>query len=246
MVEDLHFNGLADLLDYIADLVAKNVKGELKEKSPLGRDDIQDQIRSAVEFMRLSESQKRKGDYWLALRYLVEDLKYYESIGDMGKCGHILLETADCLFSCGETTVSSVCCSEAIALLVGSRNEHEWAKEVAATGELLLTAVSLNVHGHKEAVQKLREVNARLPPKERRALAIEDAHKVARRIIIAYRTKTDDQLRRLSEINPRRKKTEEKNLHSLLIEWMGRYNALRDAVERISPGIGSYSERPET
>ena len=245
MLEGLHFNDLTDLSDYITGLVVKNAKGELKEKPPLGYDDIQDQMRSAVEFMRLYESRKGKGDYWLALRYLVENLKYYNSIEDTGKCGHILIETADCLFSCGETTVSSLCCSEAISLLVGSNSGYEWTREIAATGELLLAAVSLHTLGHKEATQKLREVNARLPPKERRAVAIEDAHKIARRIIAAYRKRSDEQLRRLNEISPRRKKTEEKNLFLLLIEWMKRYNALRSAVERISPEIGRYPGRPE-
>jgi len=246
MLEDLHFEGLTDLSEYVTSLVVKNVKGELKEKPPLAYDDVQDQIRSATEVMQLYESFKQRGDYWPALRYLVEDLRYYNFLGDTGKSGHILIEIADCLFSCGEVTLSSSCCSEAISLLVGENSGYDWAREIAATGELLLVAVSANALGYKEAKQKLREVDARLSPKERRALAAEDAHRVARRMIAAYREKSGEQLQRLSEISPRRRRTEGKNLLSLLLEWMEHYDAIRSAAERISPEINKRSSKSET
>jgi hypothetical protein len=245
MSEDLHFKDLNDLFDYIAGMIIRKVKGNLKEKSPLEHDDIQDQMKTAVEFMWLYESHKRNGDHWLALRYLLEDLRYYETIGDMGKCGHILLETADCLSSCGEALISGICCCEAILLLVGSRSEYQWARELAATGELLLASIYLNTFSYKETKQKLRAFNSRLPQKERRALAVEDAHKVTRRMITAYRTQADKQLQQLIEISPHRRKAEEKNVYSLLIEWIDHYDALRTAVERISPTIRRYSSKLE-
>jgi tetratricopeptide (TPR) repeat protein len=246
MAKEPHFSRPGNLFDYLEGLVGRNSKDVLKEKPPLGHSDIQDQIRSAIDFMRMFEYQKQRGDYWHALRYLMEDLRYYSSIGDAGKYGHVLLETADCLFSCGELDASMACCSEAIILLVRSRHQYEWAMEVAATGELLLAAVSLNAHGYKETVLSLRKVSAPMEPKERRALTVEDAHKIARRLVAAYRIESDEPLRQLGEIQPRRKRTEGKNLCSLLIEWKNHYRALRTAVETIAPGIGRGLERPQT
>jgi tetratricopeptide (TPR) repeat protein len=245
MAKSLQFHGLSDLSDYIMDLVGKRAKRGLVEKPPLSFGDVQDQIRSAINFMQLSNSQKGKDNYWLAAAYLMENLKYYSSVADMGKCGHVLLEIADCLFSCGEIDASSACCSEAITLLLGVRDQYEWAKGMAATGELLLAAILTNANGYKEAVELLRKVKATLPPKERRVLGGEDAHRVTHRLVAAYRTGTEKPLQELEGIPPRRKRTEESNLYCLLIEWMSRYNAVKTAVEGISPEISKNLNKHE-
>jgi tetratricopeptide (TPR) repeat protein len=245
MVEALRFDGLSDLSNYIMDLVSRRVKRGLIVKPPLSFEDLQDQIRSAINFMQLSNSQKGKDDYWLAAAYLVENLKYYSSVVDMGKCGHVLLEIADCLFSCGEVDASSACCNEAITLLLGVRDQYEWAQGMAATGELLLAAILINANGYKKAVEFLRKIKATLPPKERRALGGEDAHRVTHRLIAAYRTGTEKPLQELEGILPRRKRTEERNLYCLLIEWMSRYNAVKTAVEGISPEISKNLNKHE-
>ncbi|WXG42532.1 MAG: hypothetical protein WED04_00235 [Promethearchaeati archaeon SRVP18_Atabeyarchaeia-1] len=236
---------LSELSNSVMDLVGKKVGRRPGEKPPLSLADVQDQIRAATEYMRLSDLCKEKSDNWFALAYLVENLKYYSSVTDMGKCGHLLLEMADCLFLCKETTLSSRFCREATTLLVGSKGQYEWAVGMAAIGELLLTAVLLSTENYKEASETLREFRAILTPKEKRLIASEDAHRVARRLLAAYRKRNLKPVQELEEIPPRRKRTEENNLHCLLNEWMGRYGSVKAAVERITVLCSENLKKPE-
>jgi hypothetical protein len=240
MAKNTTLDSLGNLGDRITYLVTRRASKGLEEKAPTSFEDVQDQIRSAIRFMQVSDSLKKSGDYLFAVTYLVENLKYYSSVAEWAKCGHVLLEMADCLFSCEETTISIECCCKAIALLIACRDEYEWARELAATGELLLAAITLNIGGHKDAAKVIRDAKATLSLKEKRTLANEDAHKVTRSLITAYKTEAVKPLDELENMSPRRKRSEERNLRCLLLEWMTRYKTIKVAVENITKGLQEH------
>jgi hypothetical protein len=89
----------------------------------------------------------------------------------------------------------------------------------------------------------LRRARSRLTLKEVRILSSEDAHKVSRKLVAAYKTGTYEPLRELERISPRRKRTEENSLLVLLDEWKNHYNAIRCALEKLPSSKGMPSKR---
>jgi tetratricopeptide (TPR) repeat protein len=222
------------LIDHVVGLLQGRKNLELSCRTPLSLDDEQEQLKAVFEITQASHSYRDSGDYWLAAAHLIENVKYYQSTGDLGKCGCALLEVADCLFSSGESEIATECCEEAIPLIIRSGNHYSWARRMASIGELLLVAIALNSGGAHEAFAALRRARSRLTSKEVRTLLNEDAHRVSRKLIIAYRTGTREPLQELERIPPRRKRTEEKNLLVLLDEWRSQYGAIGMSIERLS------------
>nr|MDO8135134.1 hypothetical protein [Candidatus Njordarchaeum guaymaensis] len=224
---------LGSLIDCITALLDGRKNLKLSLKMPLNLDDEQEQTKVTFKIMQVSHSYKESGEYWLATAHLSENMKYYYSAGDLGKCGHVLLEIADCLFSSGESEISIRCCEEAIPLMIGSRDQYSWARRMAAVGELLLAAIVLNLSGVHEALIALRKVRSRLTLKETRILFNEDAHRVSRKLVTAYKTGTREPLQELERIPPKRKRTEERNLLVFLDEWTSQYNAIKSSLEKL-------------
>lgn len=225
--------GIGRSIEHITRLLDEKKTMRIGVKSPCGFDDIQEQTKASFEFVQFAYSYMESGDYWLAIANFLEDLKYYRSLGEIGKCGHVLVEIADCLFSVKEWTASIECCEEALRLLVSGRDEHVWVRGMAALSELLLMAVALNSGGIDEALKTLRRVRSALTPGERRILSNEDAHRVARRLIIAYRAGSSKPLEELAEIVPKRKRLlEEQSLLALFHEWAKHYSSLKYLVEK--------------
>jgi len=226
-------NDLGGLVGHITALLDERKSPKLSLKTPLTFDDEQEQTKVTFEIMQASHSYKESGDYWLATAQLTENMKYYYSTGDLGKCGHALLEIADCLFSSRESEISIRCCEEAIPLMIRSRDQYGWARGMAAVGELLLVAIVLSLSGVHEALVALRRVRSRLTLKEVRILFSEDAHRVSRKLIKAYKTGTREPLRELERIPPKRKRTEDRNLLAFLDEWTNQYNAIKSSLEKL-------------
>ncbi len=244
MVSAPQFTDLHELINGLDKLLNDRTEGRLKKQNPCTINDVQKQIEAAIHLMEASCSHKESGDYWLATAELLENLRYYYSIGELGKCGHVLLEIADCLFCADQSDTSIACCVEGVPLLIRSRNHHDWARGMAAVGELLLAALVLSAYGPHEAVVSLRKLRSALTLKERRALSNEDAHRITRRLIAAHKSKNLAPLQELGKIAPRRKRTEQESLLTLLNEWMNHYAALRRSADTINSIEKSVGNRP--
>nr|MDO8097910.1 hypothetical protein [Candidatus Njordarchaeota archaeon] len=229
---------LGGLIDHITVLIDGRKNLKLNSKTLLGFDDEQEQIKATFEIMQASHSYKELGNYWLAIAQLAENVKFFYSAGDLGKCGHVLLELADCLFSSGEFEISIKCCEEAIPLMIRSRDQYSWARRMAGVGELLLAAIVLGLSGVHETLVALRRARSRLTLKEARILFSEDAHRVSQKLIKAYKTGMREPLQELERIPPKSKRTEGKTLLALLDEWGNQYNAIRSSVEKLSLNKG--------
>jgi tetratricopeptide (TPR) repeat protein len=228
-----HFDELCEFANHLSQLLLGKTKGKLEDQAPCNLDDAQEQLEATIRFMESSRSHKESGDYVLAGAELAENFRYYCDVGDIGKCGHVLLEIADCLFCAKQFDVSIDCCTRAVPLLIKSRNQHDWARGMSAVGELLLTAIVLNLHGSIEAQESLRKLRSSLAIKERRILSNEDAHRITRRLIKSFKSKSPAPLEELRKIAPRRKRAEQENLFALLEEWTRHFKAVSQSVDTI-------------
>jgi hypothetical protein len=219
------------LMNRLDELLNDKTKGRRRGQTPCSINDVQKQIEAAIHLMEASRSHVESHDYWLAAAELLENLRYYLTVGELGKFGHVLLEIADCLFCADQFDISIACCVEAVPLLIRSKDHNDWARGMAAVGELLLASLVLSLNGPCEAVGSLRKLRSALTLKERRALSNEDAHRITRKLIDAYKTKNLAPLQELGRIPPRRKRTEQENLLDCLNEWMNHYAALRHSVD---------------
>jgi hypothetical protein len=243
MVSAPQFTDLDELMNGLDELLNDRTKRRLKEQNPCSINDVQKQIEATIHLIEESRSHKESGDYWLATAELVENLRYYRFVGELGKCGYVLLEVADCLFCADQFGISIACCVEAVPLLIRSRDHYDWARGMAAVGELLLAALILTLYGPHEAAVSLRKLRLVLTLKERRVLSNEDAHRIIRRLIAAHKSRNLEPLQELGRIAPSRKRTEHENLHSFLDEWMNHYAVLRRAVDMISSTEKSKGNR---
>jgi hypothetical protein len=233
MVSTPQFADLRKLMNGLDELLNDRTKGRLKEQTPCSMNDVQKQTEATIHLMEAFRLHKESRDYWLASAELLENLRYYLTVGELGKFGHVLLEIADCLFCAEQFDISICCCSEAVPLLIRSRDHYDWARGMAAVGELLLTSIILCVNGPHKAAESLRKLRSALTLKERRALSNEDAHRITRRLMAAHKTKNFVPLQELGGIPPRRKRTEQDSLFGFLNEWMNHYAALGHSVDMI-------------
>jgi tetratricopeptide (TPR) repeat protein len=228
-----HLVELREFAKYLSQSLLGKAEGKLRDRTPCSSDDPQEQIETAIRLMESSRSHKESGDYALAGFELAENLRYYSATGDTGKCGYTLLEIADCLFCAKQFDTSIECCAKAIPLLVESMDRYSWARGISAVGELLLAALVLYLREPAEAQESLRNFTSSLAIKEKMALSREDAHRIARKLVKAYKLKSPAPLEELREIAPRRKRTDQENLFALLEEWMDHFSAIRQAVNKI-------------
>lgn len=242
-----HSADLCEFANHLSQSLLKKTKGGLRDQTACSLSDPQEQIEATVRFMKSSYSHKESGNYALAGAELAENLRYYSAIGDIAKCGHMLLEIADCLFCEKEFDTAIDCCAKAIPLLVRSREQQYWGRNMSAVGELLITAIILNVRGPTEAREYLRNLRSALTIVERRIISNEDAYRIMRRLIKSRKSKSPAPLEELRKIAPRRRRTEQEDLFAVLGEWTKHFIAVRHSVDMIlsdeKSRNGSFSDK---
>jgi tetratricopeptide (TPR) repeat protein len=224
---------LREFAEYLGQSLLGKAKEKLEDRTPCNSNDPQEQIEAAIRFTESSCSHKESGDYALAGVELAENLRYYSVDGDFGKCGYTLLEIADCLFCAKQFDTSIDCCTRAIPLLIRSKDQHSWARGMAAVGELLLAALVLYHRETTEAKESIRNLRSILTTKEKTVLSREDAHRITVRLVKSYRSKSPAPLEGLRKIAPRRRGADQESLFGILEEWMKHFRALRQSVDLI-------------
>jgi tetratricopeptide (TPR) repeat protein len=231
MGDAARFTELSEFAENLSQSLLSKTEGRLGDRSPCSSNDPQEQIEATIRLGESSSSHKESADYALAAAELAENLRYYSAAGDSGKCGHILLEIADCLFCAKQFDNSIDCCTKAVPLLVKSRDQYSWARGMSAVGELLLTALVLYVRGPTEAQESLKNLRTALTRKEQTILSNEDAHRITGRLVKSYRSRSPAPLEELRKIAPRRKRTDQESLFSVLEEWMKHFKAISKSVD---------------